>query len=71
VYGISRNPVYLAMMLLIMGIALSANSWLMVVATLPAGSVLCLAVIKPEEHFLEQRFGSTYGAYRTTVRRWL
>jgi protein-S-isoprenylcysteine O-methyltransferase Ste14 len=28
-------------------------------------------VIHPEEHYLQDRFGSAYATYRTRVRRWV
>jgi protein-S-isoprenylcysteine O-methyltransferase Ste14 len=28
-------------------------------------------VIRPEERYLDERFGQTYADYRTRVRRWL
>jgi protein-S-isoprenylcysteine O-methyltransferase Ste14 len=71
VFRFSRNPVYFAMMLLCVGIALVANSLAMFVASFPAGSVLCLLVIRREEVYLEQKFGDRYLAYKASVRRWV
>lgn len=71
VYAFSRNPVYLAMMLLTTGIALGVNSLAMLVAAIPAGSALCLAVIRPEERYLSEKFGRAYEAYVLRVRRWI
>lgn len=71
VYAFSRNPVYLSMMLLAVGIALGMNSIAMLVAALPAGSALCLAVIRPEERYLSEKFGAAYAAYHRRVRRWI
>lgn len=70
VFRFSRNPVYFAMMLLCVGIALIENSMAMFLASLPAGSVLCLLVIRREESYLEQKFGDRYLAYKGSVRRW-
>ena len=71
IYAVSRNPVYLAMMLLTIGIALGMNSIAMLIAALPAGSALCLAVIRPEERYLSEKFGPAYEAYALRVRRWI
>jgi protein-S-isoprenylcysteine O-methyltransferase Ste14 len=71
VFRLSRNPVYFSMMLLCVGIALLANSLAMLVLSLPAGSVLCLSVIRKEESYLERKFGRTYLDYKATVRRWI
>ena len=71
VFRFSRNPVYLSMMLLCVGVALLANSLSMLLLCLPAGSALCLLVIRPEEAYLERRFGDDYIAYKAAVRRWI
>jgi protein-S-isoprenylcysteine O-methyltransferase Ste14 len=71
VFRLSRNPVYFSMLLLCVGIALLANSAALLALSLPAGSALCLLVIRKEERYLEQKFGSTYLAYKTSVRRWI
>jgi protein-S-isoprenylcysteine O-methyltransferase Ste14 len=71
VFRLSRNPVYFSMLLLCMGIALLGNSMPMLLLTLPAGSALCLLVIRREEDYLERKFGSAYLAYKATVRRWV
>lgn len=71
IYALSRNPVYLAMMLLTTGVALCVNSLAMLAATIPAGSALCLAVIRPEERYLSEKFGPAYEAYNLRVRRWI
>jgi protein-S-isoprenylcysteine O-methyltransferase Ste14 len=71
VFRLSRNPVYFSMLLLCMGIAFLANSLAMLLLSLPAGSGLCLLVIWQEENYLERKFGSTYLAYKASVRRWI
>ena len=71
VFRWSRNPVYFSMMLLSLGIALLVNSLPMLLLVLPAGSLLCLWVVRAEESYLERKFGDTYLAYKGTVRRWL
>ncbi|MBY6241136.1 isoprenylcysteine carboxylmethyltransferase family protein [Methylosinus sp. Sm6] len=71
VFALSRNPVYLSMMLLYVGAAFLLNSLWMLLLFLPTGSALCLAVIRPEERYLEHKFGDSYRAYRRRVRRWI
>ena len=71
VFRLSRNPVYFSMLLLCVGIALLANSVAMLALSLLAGSALCLLVIRNEERYLEQKFGSAYLAYKASVRRWI
>jgi protein-S-isoprenylcysteine O-methyltransferase Ste14 len=71
VFRLSRNPVYFSMLLLCVGVALLANSLAMLLLSLPAGSALCLLVIRKEERYLERKFGDAYLAYKATVRRWI
>lgn len=70
-FRFTRNPLYLSLALLYLGIAL----WLGVVwpvVLLPALILLVQQiVILREEAYLEGRFGEAYRAYRARVRRWL
>lgn len=70
-YRFSRNPMYLALVIIQLGIALAlGNLW--IVLTLP-GAVLVMnyGVIAREEAYLEQKFGAPYQDYLRRVRRWL
>jgi protein-S-isoprenylcysteine O-methyltransferase Ste14 len=71
VYGISRNPMYLGLVLMLVAWALwlgTVSPWLV-----PPLFAMFLAVtqIAPEERALEEVFGETYLAYRRSVRRWV
>lgn len=70
-YRISRNPVYLAAILLCWGIGLSLNALWLALCAIPSASALCLWVIRREESYLQGKFGPEYAAYCQTVRRWL
>jgi protein-S-isoprenylcysteine O-methyltransferase Ste14 len=70
-YGISRNPIYVAMTLVYIGTAFLFNSfWLLppLILVLP---VLYYGVILLEEKYLERKFGEEYLNYKNSVRRWL
>ena len=69
-YRFSRNPIYLAFSVLVLGIACWLNSiWLL--GTLAAAvGLMSLVVIPREERYLEQRFGAEYLEYKAKVRRW-
>jgi protein-S-isoprenylcysteine O-methyltransferase Ste14 len=70
-FRLTRNPIYLSMMLLLVGIGLWANSiWFLTWAVL-AVVLLTFYVIKPEERYLEQKFGEAYLNYKRGVRRWI
>ena len=70
-FRFSRNPLYVAGSLLISGIGFWVDSaWIlaMLMLVIPTTSV---AVIAPEERYLERKFGEEYLDYRKSVRRWL
>ena len=70
-YRISRNPIYLDMVLLLTGVGVWANSlWLIGMAVVDA-ILLSWGVISREEAYLQRKFGEKYPAYAATVRRWL
>ena len=70
VYSRSRNPMYLGTLLVLLGLAaMLANPFSLVA---PAGFVAYIDrfQIVPEERVLEARFGPTFAAYASNVRRW-
>lgn len=69
-YAFTRNPMYVAEMLLWFGWAILFGS----VAVLIAFVILCMVinlVVRREERDLEMRFGETYSLYKATTPRWL
>ncbi len=71
IYGVSRNPIYVAMALIYTGVAFLFNSfWFLppLVLVLP---VIHYGVILREEKYLEGKFGVDYLNYKNHVRRWL
>ena len=70
-YRITRNPAYLGMALIFIGIALLADApW--VLAALPVTlAVIDRGVIAREERYLQRKFGREYLDYKSTVRRWI
>lgn len=70
-YAFTRNPMYLSMALLYVGISLVVNTvWPIVVLSVVL-MVVHYGVIRREERYLEREFGDVYGEYRARVRRWL
>jgi protein-S-isoprenylcysteine O-methyltransferase Ste14 len=70
-YRITRNPAYLGMALVYLGIALLSES-LWVLVPLPfVLAVIDRGVIAREERYLERKFGAEYTSYKTRVRRWI
>jgi protein-S-isoprenylcysteine O-methyltransferase Ste14 len=67
----SRNPIYVANVMLMAGLALFfANGWLLLLA--PVNGILTqILAIKREENHLIAMFGYDYEAYCRRVRRWI
>ena len=71
IYAHTRNPMYLSLLFLYSGIALfRGNSWTLLLLPLLV-LVVQAYVIRREEHYLQQAFGTQYLSYKHRVRRWL
>lgn len=71
VFRYSRNPLYLAMILLTLGIAVLLGSLAAVVLVVLEFVAMNVWGIPYEERVLAREFGDDYAAYRRHVRRWL
>ncbi len=70
-YKITRNPIYLAFVLLQAGTALvTQNGWILMFTPVTI-IILNEKVIKKEEAYLTGLFGTKYHEYLLQVRRWL
>jgi len=67
----SRNPMYLALTLLYIGIASLVNSLWVLLLVVPLMVVIQRGVVEREERYLERKFGEEYLRYKTRVRRWI
>lgn len=70
-YRFSRNPVYLAFILFMLGLSVWLNNAWLLVTLVPAVGVTAMIVIPREERFLERTFHDQYSSYKVAVRRWL
>lgn len=70
-FSFTRNPMYLAMALLLVGLGLLLNNLWVVVSALPVIVIISRVVVRNEERVFENAFGDTYREYRRSVRRWL
>lgn len=70
-FRLSRNPLYVGLIVLDIGIALLwPSSWALL--QVPVGvATLWWGAIAPEERYLRAKFGSDYEDYTARVRRWL
>jgi protein-S-isoprenylcysteine O-methyltransferase Ste14 len=71
IYAWTRNPMYLGVVLVLVGVSIAAEwTWLLVLSLILPILLWHLA-IKREEAHLARTFGGDYEAYRGRVRRWL
>lgn len=71
IYRFSRNPMYLGMALMLVGLIFgwgNCLSWLGLVGFV---AYITRFQIIPEERILKEIYGEKYQVYRTKVRRWL
>ena len=70
-YRITRNPMYLGMAAILLGIAVLTGSLTTFVVPVIFVPLLNRRVIRHEEAMLEEAFGDEYRDYRRRVRRWM
>ncbi len=70
-YRFTRNPIYLGMMLALVGMAVTFDTLWLLITLVPFALVIRYGVVAREEAYLERKFGDVYCAYRSRVRRWL
>lgn len=70
-FSFTRNPIYLANTMLVIGIGLIVGSlWFPLLALVAALATQKLAIEGEEKH-LQERFGKKYRDYAKRVRRWI
>jgi protein-S-isoprenylcysteine O-methyltransferase Ste14 len=70
IFRFIRNPMYVALILLVAGIAiLTASDWMLVMC-IPLAFTLHTGVVKREERYLQAKFGAAYRRYCDTVPRY-
>lgn len=71
IYSRTRNPMYLGLVLLYTGLAFLTGNWWTLILLPFLVIVVDFFMIRPEEKYLERRFGNSYLEYRKKVRRWI
>jgi protein-S-isoprenylcysteine O-methyltransferase Ste14 len=71
IYKLSRNPAYLSLVLLYIGLSFLINSVWILILVVPAFYSIQKFCIEREEKYLEGKFGDRYLAYKKQVRRWI
>jgi protein-S-isoprenylcysteine O-methyltransferase Ste14 len=67
----SRNPFYVAMTVIYVGLTLYLGLIWPLLTLVPALIVVHWRIVRREEGFLEDRFGDDYRAYKAQVHRWI
>jgi protein-S-isoprenylcysteine O-methyltransferase Ste14 len=70
-FSISRNPMYLGMALLLLGVALLLGTVTALVPVVIFPFVVDRVFIRVEERMLAETFGREWEEYRARVRRWI
>lgn len=70
-YHISRNPIYLSMIAIYLGLVVVFDIVWGLVLLVPLIYVIKTFVIEKEEAYLERRFGEEYLEFKASTRRWL
>lgn len=70
-YRLSRNPIYLGMVLGLIGLAIALDNLWPLLVLAPFALVIHYGVVVREEAYLDRKFGDVYRGYRSRVRRWL
>jgi len=71
VYRVSRNPMYLGMVAVLLGCAVTVGSTLSLLVPLVFAVIIELRFIRPEEAMLRGLFPEEFPAYCRRVRRWV
>ena len=71
VYRLSRNPMYLGMALIILGVAVFLGSATPFLIAILLPLLLHWKFINPEEAMLSRSFGKVFTEYRTHTRKWI
>lgn len=70
-YRYSRNPMYVSLTLLQIGVGLIMGSAWVLFTLIPVLLIMNQGVIAREEAYLTTHFGQRYLDYKTAVRRWI
>jgi len=70
-FRFSRNPGYLSLALMYLGIATLTSALWGLATLLPTLAVIQIGVIQREERYLEGKFGDEYRRYKSRTRQWL
>jgi protein-S-isoprenylcysteine O-methyltransferase Ste14 len=70
-FSYTRNPTYLSMLAVVAGLGLILDSVWLIGLAIPAAIYMHWFLIKPEEVYLEKKFGQEYLEYKKKTRCWV
>ncbi len=70
-YRYSRNPIYLAVLMMLLGLVIVLSSLVVLLGLIVVYIVFRYIFIKREEIILEDAFGDEYREFKNRVRRWV
>jgi len=69
-YGVSRNPMYIGLLIMQIGLGITCSSWLYLLLTV-ALMILLNANLSGEERYCLYRYGNAYREYMNRTPRWV
>ncbi|MBN9488730.1 MAG: isoprenylcysteine carboxylmethyltransferase family protein [Alphaproteobacteria bacterium] len=70
-FSFTRNPLYVGMMLLYLGLTIGFDTWWGIALLVPLAVIMHVGVIRREERYLEGKFGDDYRQYKSAVARYV
>jgi protein-S-isoprenylcysteine O-methyltransferase Ste14 len=70
-YRFTRNPMYVGVTLVEIGLGLAVNNLWISLFAVPALLTVHVIAVLPEEKYLSEKFGASYTSYLAQVRRYL
>lgn len=71
IYARTRNPIYIGLCMLYVGLGLILGNVWVLILTLPFFAYLNKHVVPREEDYLARKFGAAFESYQAEVPRWL
>ena len=71
VFRISRHPMYLGLVLILLGIAIVMRSLTPLTVVIAFSIAMDRVFVRTEEKMLEDKFGEPWRRYKSNVRRWI
>lgn len=71
IFRITRNPMYLSLLLLLIAYAVRLGSWVEWLGPVLFAAYVTRFQIIPEERILAAKFGAAFLAYKSRTRRWI